>query len=122
LNRYKHRRSGYFVAVGDGEVLGGAGIFPLEHEDWGTCELQRMYVRPEHRGRGIGKALLTECLDTARSLGFSHCYAETVSATSAAIRFYQRNGVSPLNGPLGGDRPPNDHWMMLSTGAKLEYA
>ena len=56
LDVYRHRRSAYFVAVMDNDVLGGAGIFPLAGGDWATCELQRMHLRPRHRGRGIGQS------------------------------------------------------------------
>jgi putative acetyltransferase len=75
LNVYRHRRSAYFVAVMHSRVLGGAGIFPMASQDWGTCELQRMYIRYQHRGQGIGQSLLNACLEAARSLGFERCYA-----------------------------------------------
>ena len=113
LDVYRHRRSAYFVAVKENQVLGGAGIFPLANEGWGTCELQRMYLRPQHRGEGIGQALLDACLDAARSLGFERCYAETVSEMSTAIAFYERNGFRRLPAPIGdtGHRH-NDCWLM----------
>jgi putative acetyltransferase len=112
---YRHRRSAYFVAVMETQVIGGAGIFPLLNEDWGTCELQRMYLRSQFRGRGIGQSLLDACLDAARTLGFERCYAETVSEMSTAIAFYDRNGFRRLSAPIGetGHRH-NDYWMMLS--------
>lgn len=115
LDVYRHRRSAYFVAVMNNQVLGGAGIFPLTNEDWGTCELQRMYLHSQNRGRGIGQSLLNACLETARSLGFEQCYAETVSEMSTAIAFYERNGFRRLPAPIGetGHRH-NDFWLMLS--------
>ena len=114
---YRHRRSAYFVALIDTHVLGGAGIFPLANEDWGTCELQRMYLRSQHRGRGIGQALLNACLETAGTFGFERCYAETVSEMSTAIAFYERNGFRQLTAPIGETgHGHNDFWMMLSLG------
>ena len=83
---YRHRRSAYFVAVMDNHVLGGAGIFPLANEDWGTCELQRMYLVAQHRGRGIGQGLLNACLEAARSFGFERCYAEKIGRASCRER------------------------------------
>jgi putative acetyltransferase len=117
LDVYRHRRSAYFVAVAERKVLGGAGIFPLPEEDWGTCELQRMYLRSQHRGRGIGQALLKACLDAARTLAFERCYAETIAEMSTAIAFYERNGFQRLSAPIGetGHRH-NDFWMMLYLG------
>lgn len=101
LDISRHRRSAYFVAVVDNHILGGAGVFPLANEEWGTCELQRMYLRSQHRGRGIGQDLLNACLEAARFFGFERCYAETVSEMSTAIAFYERNGFRRLAAPIG---------------------
>src|SRR5262245_42544418 len=62
---YQRQRSLYFVATWDGEIVGGAGVAPLAGADPLTCELQRMYLRAEARGRGIGRALLQRCLAAA---------------------------------------------------------
>jgi putative acetyltransferase len=114
---YRHRRSAYFVAVMGNHVLGGAGIFPLANEGWGTCELQRMYLSSQHRGLGIGQSLLNACIETAGSLGFERCYAETVSEMSVAIAFYERNGFSRLTAPIGETgHTHNDCWMMRAMG------
>src|SRR5690348_2603300 len=53
---YQRQRTLYFVALLDGEVVGGAGVAPLAGGDALTCELQRMYLRRDVRGRGIGDA------------------------------------------------------------------
>ena len=117
LDVYGHPRSAYYVAMADDDVLGGAGISPLAKSDRGTCELQRMYLRPQHRGRGIGQGLLAACLDMARSLGFERCYAETVSEMSTAIAFYERNGFRRLPAPIGDTgHSHNDCWLMLGLG------
>ena len=114
LDVYRNRRSAYFVAIMGTKVLGGAGIFPLANEDWGTCELQRMYLHSQHRGRGIGQSLLNACLEAARLLGFERCYAETVSEMSTAIAFYERNGFRRLTTPIGiTSHRHNDCWLLL---------
>lgn len=119
---YRHRRSAYYVAVMDNRILGGAGLFPLASGDWDTCELQRMYLLPQHRGRGVGQDLLDACLQTARSLGFERCYAETVSEMSTAIAFYKRNGFRRLPAPIGETgHSHNDFWMMLSMEPATGY-
>ena len=51
---YQRQRALYSVALLDGEVVGGAGVAPLAGADPLTCELQRMYLRRDARGRGIG--------------------------------------------------------------------
>lgn len=117
LDVYRHRRSAYFVAVTESTVLGGAGIFPLANGDWGTCELQRMYLRSQSRGQGIGQSLLGTCLDAARALEFERCYAETIAEMTAAIAFYERNRFERLSAPIGKTgHSHNAVWMMLQMG------
>jgi putative acetyltransferase len=114
LDYYRRKRSAYFVARVAGEVAGGAGIYPLINGEWTLCELQRMYLRQAYRGSGIGQALLDACLETARDLGFDHCYAETISDMGAAIRFYERNGFTRCSKPIGETgHGHNDCWLML---------
>jgi putative acetyltransferase len=122
LDLYRHRRSAYFVAIIDKQVLGGAGIFPLANGDWDTCELQRMYLHPQHRGRGIGQGLLNACLEAARSFRFERCYAETIAEMSTAFAFYERNGFQRLSAPIGETgHKHNDYWLMLSWGPATGY-
>ena len=110
---YQRRRTMYFVAVVDGEVLGGAGIAPLTDADPLTCELQRMYLRSDARGRGLGEALLLECLASARRFWFVRCYLETITPMKSALSFYGRHGFRELPAPLGRTgHHHNDRWMV----------
>jgi putative acetyltransferase len=110
---YQKPRSAYFVAEFGNRVAGGAGISPLDGGDGDTCELQRMYLRPECRRAGIGQGLLDACLEAARVLGFARCYAETVAEMTAAIAFYERNGFRRLEKPIGGTgHSHNDRWLV----------
>lgn len=83
----------YWVVTGEMDrVLGGGGIAPLEGGDGATCELRKMYFLPELRGRGMGRALLTELLAQARRLGYRRCYLETLSGMDAAAHLYEQLG------------------------------
>jgi len=110
---YQRQRSLYFVALSGGEVVGGAGVAPLKGSDPLTCELQRMYLRRDARGRGIGEALLKRCLAAARQLLYVRCYLETVKQMQPALQFYGRHGFHDLKSPLGDTgHQHNDRWMM----------
>jgi putative acetyltransferase len=115
---YQRQRSLYFVATLDGEILGGAGVAPLNGADPLTCELQRMYLRADARGRGIGEALLRRCLAAARQLLFVRCYLETVKQMQPALKFYSRHGFCELKSRLGDTgHQHNDRWLMRALRA-----
>ncbi|MES1262957.1 MAG: GNAT family N-acetyltransferase [Peristeroidobacter soli] len=110
---YQRQRTLYFVALLGGEVVGGAGVAPLEGGDALTCELQRMYLRRDARGRGIGDALLTRCLAAAKQFLYVRCYLETVTQMHAALEFYGRHGFRDLQAPIGHTgHEHNDRWMV----------
>jgi putative acetyltransferase len=111
---FRNRRSAYFVATLEDEVVGGAAISRLQDAESSVCELQGMYLRQASRGLGIGRALLQRCAQTARQLRFDQCYAETISEMSRAIAFYERHGFRRLNSPLGQTgRGFTDCWLLL---------
>lgn len=92
----------YFVVIDPaGQVVGGAGVAPLEGGEPGVCELRKMYFLPMARGQGMGEALLRHCLSVAGSLGHHTCYLETLSGMDQAIRLYRKLGFRPLCAPLG---------------------
>jgi putative acetyltransferase len=110
---YQRQRSLYFVALLAGEVVGGAGIAPLPGSDPLTCELQRMYLRADVRGRGIGQALMERAIASAKQFLFVRCYLETISQMQPALKFYAKHGFRELAGPFGASsHPHNDRWMV----------
>ena len=62
-------------------------------------ELKRMYVAPELRGKGIGRALLTRLEAEARALGLTRLVLETGTRQTEALALYRRAGFT---GPSGG--------------------
>ena len=69
--------------------------------DPATAEFKRMFVEPELRGQGIGRALV-EALETeARRLGAERLVLETGIRQTAAVALYERCGFTPI--PLYGE-------------------
>jgi putative acetyltransferase len=98
---YNAPRSIYYVAKEDGIVVGGAGIAQLQGGPANTCELQKMYLLPAARGKGIARTIIENCLDTARKENYMFCYLETMPELIQAVKLYEYFGFNHLDGPLG---------------------
>lgn len=74
--------------------LGGepCGVGALKPIDATTAEIKRMYVRPEARGRGIGRALLERLLTDARIEGYRVARLETLVFMHEAHALYRSLG------------------------------
>jgi putative acetyltransferase len=86
---------------GDRTVYGCGG---LRYLDKGIAEIRNMYVLPEHRGQRTANTVLTWLESYARSRNWSALRLEVRSNWPAAIRFYERNGYTPIPryGPYTG--------------------
>lgn len=101
FEEYSKTKSAYFVVENDGEIVGCAGIAPLENGDAEICELQKMYFLPKTRGLGIGTQMMDKCLEEARAFGFKKCYIETMPFMHAAQKLYKKSGFEYLDAPMG---------------------
>lgn len=98
---FEEKNSVYYVALIDGKLVGGAGLYPTTGLPDNTVELVKMYLLPEARGLGLGKKLIMKSLDTASSFGYSQVYLETMAELSAAVQTYVHLGFKRLSEPLG---------------------
>lgn len=83
------------VDGGDSMPVGCAGIRRLDDT---TCELKRMYVDPDARGRGIARSLLERLEDEAVALGYTTLWLETGTEQPEAIALYESHGYEPIAG------------------------
>lgn len=82
---------GVFLVVVDREQIVGTGAFHCYAE--GVCELRRIALLPEYRGRGLGYAMMMELLRQARSMGYHKtCLWTNRHKLSRAVDFYHRLG------------------------------
>lgn len=94
-------KSHYFVAVSEGKLLGGCGIFPTEGLPDGCTELVKLYVLKEGRGTGIGKTLMELSCEQARKEGYTEIYLETLPELHIAVGLYEHLGFQYLDKPYG---------------------
>ncbi len=76
----------FFVLRADGRPAGCGGIKLFDRE---YGEVKRMYVRPQFRGAGFGKAILDHLAGYARANGVTVLRLETGIHQKAAIRLYE---------------------------------
>ncbi|HEB52176.1 MAG TPA: GNAT family N-acetyltransferase [bacterium] len=100
---YRGDDARYYVVEHAGRVLGGAGFARLAGTSAadGTCELRKMYFRPEARGHGLARRLLALLLDDMRTAGYRRCYLETTSWMARAQHLYRRAGFVEQASPEG---------------------
>lgn len=105
----------YYVAEEGDRVLGGSGIYPTSGLDAETCELVKMYLVPEARGKGLSKVLMDKCIAFAANAGFKNIYLETMPELSAAVSIYGKMGFTRLPYPLGNSGHSGCNiWMLKS--------
>ncbi len=106
-------KSTYFVAELNGKIVGGGGIFPTDSLPDGTCELVKMYLLPEARGKGLGRSIIEQCLKTAAELGFKYVYLESMPELKLALTIYEKFGFEYLSAPMGNSGHFGcDLWML----------
>jgi len=105
--------SAYQVAIQDGKILGGAGIYPTPNLPEGTCELVKMYLLAAARGKGVGRTLIEQAFQLASNLGYQAIYLETMPELKKAIYIYEKMGFQYLKGPMGNSGHTGcDIWMI----------
>lgn len=105
-------KSLYLVATLNGKIVGGCGLAPFNSSAQ-VCELKKLFLLPESRGLGLGKALSEQCLSFATAQGFSSCYLDTLSTMNAAIKLYEKLGFEHLERALDGtEHGKCDVWML----------
>jgi putative acetyltransferase len=87
-----------FLVVRDGTEAVGCGAILSDARGWG--EVKRMYVRPDQRGRGVGKRVLAEIEQIARRAGLPLLRLETGIHNTEALALYRRAGFVEC-GPFG---------------------
>ena len=82
-----------FFAEFSGRPAGCVGIRPLPDSE-GTCEMKRLYVDPEFRGKSVGRALALEAIKAAKTIGYRRLLIDTLPSMRMAVKLYRELGFT----------------------------
>jgi len=83
----------FVVAYADGMAVGCGAVRKLDES---TGELKRMFVTPEARGKGVGRAVLERLEGEARGMGMKRLLLETGIRQKAADAMYRSAGYRDI--------------------------
>ena len=91
--QYSPPKGGLCIAQCRNEIVGCVGIRDLSTD---KCEMKRMYVKPKHRGKGLGRALANSIINKARNLGYTKMRLDTIPSMKAACSLYESLGFKEI--------------------------
>ena len=89
-----------YIVYCEDKLAGCVGLRKLDAEN---CELKRLYVRPDFRGRHLGRILTELIINEAKKIGYSHMLLDTLPFLKAAIKMYRDFGFYEI--PCYNDSP-----------------
>jgi putative acetyltransferase len=90
LDKYYFSKNGYFAVIEvEGLIVGSYGLCKISAS---ACELRKMYLLPEHQGKGFGKMMMEDALKKAGELGYKEIILETNKKLDKAIHLYYKYG------------------------------
>lgn len=100
------------VAIDEDKVV---GLGCLKHLKLDIGEIKRMYLRPDARGAGLGRALLNSLLAHAKATGYSCVRLDSAGFMEAAHSLYRSVGFRDID-PYPESEIPADfqkHWVFM---------
>ena len=92
--KYAPPRGAAFLARVESVPAAVAALRPI---DASICEMKRLYVRPQFRGRRIGEILAQRVIGEAAALGYTRLVLDTLESMHAARQLYAGLGFRTMS-------------------------
>jgi ribosomal protein S18 acetylase RimI-like enzyme len=103
--KYEPPHGRLLIAWKGNEAVGCVALRPL---DGNSCEMKRLYVRPQARGEQLGRRLAQRICDEARQAGYSRICLDTLPTMASAQALYQSLGFAAIEpyvfNPIAGTK------------------
>lgn len=81
------------LAIEDDQAIGCVAVRNL---GTGICEMKRLYVRSEHRGKGLGRKLSEAIIAEARAMGYKKMRLDSLTTLKEAAGLYRSLGFTEI--------------------------
>ena len=92
-----------YLAYYEGKLAGCIGLRKIDDEN---CEMKRLYVKPEFRGKHIASRLVQRIIEDAKEIGYKNMLIDTFPFLESAIAMYKNCGFVEIesynNSPMEG--------------------
>lgn len=83
-----------YLAYCNGKAAGCIGLKKLDKQN---CEMKRLYVRPQFRGKKLGEQLVQKIIIDANEIGYSHMLLDTLPFLEKAVCMYKKFGFYAID-------------------------
>lgn len=90
--KYAEPKGRLYLAECDGKIAGCITLRPMDEK--GICEMKRLFVREEFRGKKIGRMLTEKILADAKAIGYHTMRLDTLQRMETARALYTKLGFS----------------------------
>ncbi len=89
---YWQNKGCFYVLKKDDQIIGSFALCKINDH---LCELRKMYLNRNFRGRRLGRKMMVAAFEQAKELGYKSIMLETASVLKEAISLYEKYGFKP---------------------------
>ena len=90
--KYPAPEGAIYILMADGVDI---GCIALRKIDDAVCEVKRVFLQMDYRGKGLGKMMMEQVIEDARRAGYREMVLDTLPIMTDACGLYERMGFVP---------------------------